>query len=191
MKNNSVKTIAEGAVMVALSLALSYLKIPIGLAFGGFGGSIDLVMIPLIAFAVHRGLGWGLGAGLVFGTLKFFFAGGSALNWESMLLDYSVAYMFVGFAGLMRGKFAEGRGWALPVGALIGCIGRFVIHFISGVTIYAEYFEDTFLGATGLTPVTYSVLYNGTYMLPNTLLAIALCALLVKPLRAALKRLDG
>jgi len=191
VKNNSVRIIAEGAVMVALSLALSYLKIPTGLAFGGFGGSIDLVMIPLIVFAVHRGLGWGLGAGLVFGTLKYFFAGGSALNWQSMLLDYAVAYMFVGFAGLLHGKFAEGRGWALPLGALIGCFGRFVIHFISGVTIYAEYFEDTFLGATGLTPTTYSVLYNGTYMLPNTLLAIALCALLVKPLRAAFKRLDG
>ena len=190
MKNNSVKVIAEGAVMVALSLALSYLKIPTGLAFGGFGGSIDLVMIPLIVFAVHRGLGWGLGAGLVFGTLKFFFAGGSAVNWESMLLDYSVAYMFVGFAGLLHGKFAAGKGWALPVGALVGCFGRFVIHFISGVTIYAEYFEDTFLGATGLTPVTYSLLYNGSYMLPNTLLAIVLCALVVKPLRAAFKRLD-
>lgn len=191
MKNNSMKTLAEGAVMVALSLALSYLKIPIGLAFGGFGGSIDLVMLPLIVFAVHRGLGWGLGAGLIFGTLKFFFAGGTAVNWESMLLDYSIAYMFVGFAGLMKGMRQEGKAWALPLGALIGCVCRFLIHFISGVTIYAEYFEDTFLGCTGLTPFTYSVLYNGTYMLPNTVLAVVLCALLEKPLRLAFRRLDG
>jgi len=189
--NKSLKTLTEGAVMVALAVALSYLKIPIGLAFGGFGGSIDLVMIPLIVFAVHRGLGWGLGAGLVFGTLKYFFAGGSALNWESMLLDYSVAYMFVGFAGLMHGKHQEGRAWALPLGALIGCACRFLIHFISGVTIYAEYFEDVFMGVEGLTPVTYSILYNGTYMLPNTVLAIILCVLLEKPLRLAFKRLDG
>ena len=191
MKNKSIRTVAEGAVMVALSLALSYLKIPIGLAFGGFGGSIDLVMIPLIVFAVHRGLSWGLGAGLIFGTLKYFFAGGSALNWQSMLLDYSVAYMFVGFAGLLRGKHAEGRGWALPLGALVGCFGRFVIHFLSGVTIYAEYFEDVFMNIKGLTPTTYSILYNGTYMLPNTILAVALCALLEKPLRLAFRRLDG
>ena len=191
MKNNSIKTIAEGAVMVALSLALSYLKIPIGLAFGGFGGSIDLVMIPLIVFAVHRGLGWGLGAGLVFGTLKFFFAGGSAINWESMLLDYSVAYMFVGFAGLMLGLRREGKAWALPLGALIGCVCRFVVHFVSVVTIYAEYFEDVFMGVEGLTPVTYSILYNGTYMLPNTVLAVVLCALLEKPLRLAFRRMDG
>ena len=72
--------LTECAVFVALSLALSYLKIPIGVSFGGFGGSIDLVMIPLIIIAFRWGLGWGLGAGLVFGTLKFFFAGGTAVN---------------------------------------------------------------------------------------------------------------
>lgn len=190
MKNKNLRCLTEGAVLVALSLALSYLKIPIGLAFGGFGGSIDLVMIPLIVFAVHRGLGWGLLAGLVFGTLKYFFANGAAINWESMLLDYSVAYMFVGFAGFMRGAFAKGKGGALALGALLGCVCRFVIHFLSGVTIYAEYFEDSFMGVSGLTPATYSVLYNGTYMLPNTVLAIILCALLQKPLRSALKKLD-
>ena len=181
MKNRNLRCITEGAIMVALSLALSYLKIPIGLAFGGFGGSIDLVMIPLIIFAIHRGLSWGLGAGLVFGTLKYFFASGTAINWESMLLDYSIAYMFVGFAALMRGKRLGGKAWAFPLSALIGCVCRFVIHFISGVTIYAEYFEDVFMGIGGLTPVTYSVLYNGTYMLPNTVLAVILCFLLRKP----------
>ena len=190
MKNNRIRCICEGAICVALSVALSYLKIPIGLAFGGFGGSIDLVMIPLIVFAVHRGLGWGLGAGLVFGFLKYFFAGGAAINWESMLLDYAIAYMFVGFAGLLRGKRVEGRLWALPVGALLGCVGRFVIHFISGVTIYAEYFEETFMGVAGLNPVTYSLLYNGTNMLPNTILAVLLCALLAKPLHTLLKKTD-
>ena len=189
-KQNSVRCIAEGAVMVALALALSYLKIPIGLVFGGFGGSIDFVMIPLLVFAMHRGLDWGLGAGLVFGTLKFFFAGGSAINWQSMILDYSVAYMFVGFAGVMKGKRAEGRAWALPLGALIGCFGRFVLHFLSGATIYASYFEDVFMGVRGLNPVTYSLLYNGTYMLPNTLLAVVLCALLAKPMAKLFRKMD-
>ena len=102
MKNKTLRALVECAVFVAMSIALSYLKIPIGLSFGGFGGSIDLVMIPLIIAACRWGLGWGLGSGLVFGTLKFFFAGGAAVNWESMLLDYSVAYMFVGFAGVLK-----------------------------------------------------------------------------------------
>ena len=190
MRSKSMWAMAECAVLTALALALSYVKIPIGLSFGGFGGSIDLVMIPLIMAACRWGLGWGLGTGLVFGTLKYFFANGAALNWESMLLDYSVAYMFVGFAGLLRGKRIEGRAWAMPVGALVGCAARFVIHYLSGITIYAEYFEESFLGASGLTPATYSLLYNGTYMLPNTVLAVILCALLEKPLRLLFQRID-
>ena len=183
MKNQKLRCLCEGAVCVALSLVLSYLKIPIGAGFGGWGGSIDLVMIPLIVYAVHWGLGWGLGAGLVFGTLKFFLAGGAAVNWQSMLLDYAVAYMFVGFAGLMRGKR-----FGLPMGALLGCIGRFVIHFISGVTVYAILVPTEILGLLTGSAALYSLLYNGTYMLPNTVLAVAVCALVQKPLRRFLEK---
>ena len=132
--------------------------------------------IPLILCAIRWGWTWGLGTGLVFGTLKFFLAGGTAVNWQSMLLDYSVAYMFVGFAGLLRGK--SKTAW---LAALVGCFGRFVIHFISGVTVYAQYMPEEFMGMTMTSPVFYSVLYNGTYMLPNTILAIVICALLMKP----------
>lgn len=174
MKNKKLRALTESAVLVAAALVLSYLKIPTGLAFGGFGGSIDFVMIPLILIGVRWGLGWGLGAGLVFGTMKFLFAGGSAVNWQSMLLDYSLAYMLVGLAGVTRKN--------LPLGALVGCVGRFFIHFLSGVTIYAEYMPETFFNMTMTSPAFYSVLYNGSYMLPNTILAIVICALLQKPL---------
>ena len=57
MSEKKTLMLAEGGVCIALSLALSYLKIPIGLTFGAFGGSIDLVMIPLIVFAVRWGMG--------------------------------------------------------------------------------------------------------------------------------------
>ncbi len=190
MKNNRLRCITEGAVLVALSLALSYLKIPIGLAFGGFGGSIDLVMIPLIVFAVHRGLGWGLLAGLVFGTIKYFIGAHADISWISIIFDYSVAYAFVGFAGLLRGDYAKDRARALPVGALVGCVCRFIVHYISGVTVYAQWMPEEFMGVTHLTPALYSLLYNGTYMLPNTVLAVILCALLQKPLRILLKKMD-
>ena len=180
MKNNKLRAMTECAVMAAASLALSYLKIPIGMSFGGFGGSVDLVMIPLIVAASRWGMGWGLGTGLVFGTLKFFVAGGSAVNWQSMLLDYSVAYMMVGLAGLIRRKPR-----LLWLGALLGCLGRFVIHFISGVTIYAVYMEDIF-GLPMTNVAVYSALYNGSYMLPNTVLAVVLCFILGRTLEKQL-----
>ena len=172
MKNEKLRALTECSIFIALSIVLSYIKIPIGLSFGGFGGSIDLVMIPLIVAACRWGLGWGLGSGLVFGTLKFFLAGGAAINWQSMLLDYSVAYMFVGLAGLIKRKPRQ-----MWLAALIGCLGRFVIHFISGVTIYAMYMEDIF-GLPMTNVWVYSALYNGSYMLPNTILAAVVCFVL-------------
>ena len=69
-QQSPVRRLTEGGICIALSLALSYLKIPVMAGFGGFGGSIDFVMIPLIIFAVRWGLGWGIGAGFVFGTLQ-------------------------------------------------------------------------------------------------------------------------
>lgn len=178
MKNVSKATraLAEGAVCVALSIALSYAKIPI--VFGGFGGSIDLVMLPLIIFAVRWGFGWGLLAGLVFGTLKYFIGAHGEISWISIIFDYSVAYAFVGFAGLFKQKYR-----VLPLAALVGCVARFIIHYISGVTVYAQWMPEEFMGFSGMTPAFYSLLYNGTYMLPNTILAVALCLLLWKPLQ--------
>ena len=136
-------------------------------------------MIPLILFAVRWGAPWGLLAGLAFGTLKYFFAEGFAVSWVSIIFDYSLAYAAVGFSGLLRAK--NNNYSKLPIAALVGCFGRFIIHFISGVTVYAQYMPEEFMGMTMTSPVTYSILYNGTYMLPNTILAVIICALLMKP----------
>lgn len=184
MNKKKIQMLAEGGICLALAVALSYLKIPIA----ALGGSIDFVMVPLIVFSYRWGIGWGFCLGLAYGTLKFFLAGGTAVNWESMLLDYSVAYAFVGFAGAMR----DSR-WGLPVGAFVGGLCRFLVHFVSGITIYAEYAEKTadFFGASVSTPnaLLYSLVYNGVYMLPNTVIAIVVCALLMVPLQH-LKKLD-
>lgn len=181
MKEKTLNTriLAESAILVAAALALSYLKIPIGFTLGGFGGSIDFVMIPLIILALRRGAGWGLGAGLIFGILKYFFAAGFAVNWQSMLLDYSVAYMAVGLSGLPYVRRNN------ILGAFVGCFGRFIIHFISGVTIYAQWMPEDFLNMTMTNTWLYSLLYNGTYMLPNTILALVLVPLVMAALRKA------
>ena len=159
--HSSTRRLAEGGICIALALVLSYIKIPIGLSFGGFGGSINLVMIPLILFAVRWGAPWGLLAGLAFGTLKYFFAEGFAVSWVSIIFDYSLAYAAVGFAGLLRAK--NNNYSKLPIAALVGCFGRFIIHFISGVTVYAQYMPEEFMGMT------------------MTILAVIICALLMKP----------
>ena len=176
-KASSTRILAESAILVAASLALSYLKIPIGFTLGGFGGSIDFVMIPLIIIALRHGIGWGLGSGLVFGIIKYFFAAGFAVTWQSILLDYGVAYMAVGLSGLPYIRKND------IIGTLTGCIGRFAIHFISGVTVYAMWMPEEFLNRTMTSTWMYSLLYNGTYMLPNTVLALVAVPLIMAVLR--------
>lgn len=174
MNKMSKKTrcLCEGALMVAASIVLSYFKIQFLQA-----GSINFCMVPIIIFAVRWGAGWGLLAGAAFGTLKFFLADGFALTLGSFFLDYSIAYMTVGMAGLMHR-----RKNGLPIGCLIGCFCRFIIHFISGLTIYKIVEPTEMFGHTFSSPFWFSVVYNSSYMLPSTVACFVVCLLLMKPL---------
>jgi thiamine transporter len=110
------------------------------------------------------------------------FDGGYAWGWQSILLDYLVAYTALGLGGLFRGK-----AWGIFPGVAVGCLGRFTVHHISGITLYrileptaVEGFEQ--LGAFA-DPNLYSLVYNGAYMLPNTVIALVLAGLLYVPLK--------
>ncbi len=163
MRNEKIRMLCEGALCIAMSVALSYVKLDVGPS----GGSINATMIPLVLFAIRWGWGWGVGAGLVFGTLKYFLGEGFVISWVSIIFDYSIAYAFVGFAGVLKRK--ANTAW---LAALIGCAARFVIHYLSGVTVYAEWMPEEFLGMTMTTPFFYSLLYNLFYMLPSTVITL-------------------
>ena len=152
-----VRMLCEGAMMVALAQVLSYIK----LMELPNGGSLTPAMFPIILFAVRWGLTPGLMAGFTFGLLQLIFDGAYAWGWQSMLLDYLVAFTPLGLAGLFKGKK-----WGIFVGTVAGCLGRFVIHYISGVTIWTDYCP-----ADMVVPV-YSLLYNGSYMLIETIITV-------------------
>lgn len=177
MQNKShlrIRMLCEGALMVALAQVLSYVK----LAEAPNGGSITPAMFPILFFAVRWGLRSGLMAGFLFGLLQLIFDGAYAWGWQSMLLDYLVAFTPLGLAGLFKGKK-----WGLFAGTVVGCAGRFIIHYISGVTIYKILAPTEFLNQTFTSPSLYSLVYNGSYMLPNALIALVLAAVLYKPLK--------
>lgn len=162
-KQQRLLAVCEGAICVAMAWALSYLEVDLWFQ----GGSIGITMIPLFIYAMRRGVGWGVLAGLALGTIKYFFAGGTALTWQSMLLDYTVAYAAIGFAGIYKGK--DKWLWS----PIIGGLARFSIHYLSGITIYAVWMPDRFWGMPMTSPYIYSALYNGGYMLPSIILAVA------------------
>ena len=80
----------------------------------------------------------------------------------------------LGFAGLVRGH--------VLIGTLIGGIARFLVHFVVGATIWAEYMPEQFLGIAMDSPWFYSLLYNLVYMIPNILITVVIFLLLAKPL---------
>ena len=172
-----IRALTEGAILLALAVVLNYLS---GMIFASLpqGGSITLAMFPLLLY-VHR---WGLGRGLMvcfaYGLMDMLLGKGYAWGWQSILLDYLVAYSALAIGGLFRGK-AKGIFPAI----LLGCLGRFAVHHISGVTLY-RIIEPTPIEGFGVftNPHLYSLVYNATYMLPNTLIALAIAALLLRPM---------
>lgn len=170
-----IRALCEGAIMVALAQALSYLK----LYELPNGGSLTPAMFPILFFAVRWGLGKGLLAGFVFGLLQLIFDGAYAWGWQSMLLDYLVAFTPLGLAGLFRGK-----SWGIFPGTVLGCAARFVVHYISGITIYRIVAPTEVPGfGTFDNASLYSLVYNGVYMLPNMLLALLIAGILYVPLK--------
>lgn len=172
-KRLALRALTEGAIMVALAQVLSYLKIwemP-------WGGSVVLAMVPIIFYAVRWGLGRGLIAAFAFSVLQFAFDGGFAISWQSIIGDYLLAFTVLGLAGLCRGQK-----YGVFTGTLIAGFARFLVHYVVGATVWAEYMPETFFGMTMTTPWFYSLLYNLAYMLPNIILTLAVFALLYKPL---------
>ena len=174
MNHMKVRALCEGAVLLAVAQILSYIK----LMELPNGGSLTPAMFPILLFAVRWGLADGLLAGFVFGLLQLMFDGAYAWGWQSMLLDYLVAFTPLGLAGLFQGKR-----WGIFVGTVLGCFARFVVHFISGVTIYRIYEPTTLFNATFTNPYIYSAVYNGSFMVIDLALCLVIMALLYKPLR--------
>ncbi len=184
MKENAKKPIyriAECAVFIAMSVALSYCEFELM----AFGGDISFCMVPLFILCYRNGLVYGVTSGAVFGFLKCLLGGAIGWGLPSILLDYVLAYSAVGVAGIFKGKRKF-----LEVAALLGCFARFIIHFISGLTIYKIMVPTAVEGLEALgefsNPVLYSIVYNLAYMLPSTVLCVVIIALL----RAPIKRLD-
>ena len=60
------------------------------------------------------------------------------------------------------------------MGVVAGGTGRFISHFVSGVVYFSSY------APPGLSPVVYSILYNGSYMVPSVIICAIVIALLQK-----------
>ena len=97
-KSWNSRSIAYGAMAIALSFVLSYIRVfrmPQG------GSITPASMLPLMLFSAAFGVGPGVAAGLVYGILQYL-QGGDFLNVWQVLFDYLIAFAALGLAGLYK-----------------------------------------------------------------------------------------
>lgn len=174
MKINLVRRLTESAIMLAVSTLLSMIT----LVRMPFGGSLTPVsMLPMFIIAYRYGVGWGFFTGVTSGLLQMFLGMDSlsyATNWVAVvsiiLFDYLIAFGATGLAGAFR-KSIKNRGLSFALGITLGCAVRFLCHFLTGVTVWKEYAESMPVGL-------YSLLYNGSYMLPEMVMTVVVGVIL-------------
>ena len=176
---SAARSISYGAICVALSYALSYIK------FFSLpqGGSVTFAsLLPLALYSYMFGTRKGLVAGVVYGMLQFV---QSPQFYEPMqvLLDYPIAFSAIGIAGISRKfKFLKGNMMAeFAVGALIAGILRYISHALSGFYVFYHYLApDSSVGAM----LAYAFGYNSFVLVDIALvIAVGVAALSTKTLR--------
>lgn len=156
-KTWNAKSLAFAALSIALSFILSYIKI--------FrmpnSGSVTLAsMLPLMLFAASYGVGPGLLAGAAYGLLQYL-QGGYFVHPIQFLLDYPIAFALIGLAGLYKYMPKAWSQWSIYAAMVLGALGRCISATLAGIF----YWE---------TAPWASLVYNGAYLVPDTLICIAL-----------------
>lgn len=173
MDRKRLQLVLEIAILGAVSFVLDQIGIR-----APQGGSITLSMLPIVVMAFRWGIAGGMLTGFVSGVLQLLM-GGYVLNALQAALDYFVAYTLVGLAAVtlswLLSSKAKGNKRsmvaAIVVGTVIGGFLRYVIHFIGGIVFFAQF--------AGNQPVwLYSLVYNGSYMIPSIILSAIVAGLL-------------
>ena len=170
MKKNTL-ALCEAGIMIALSTILAMLK----LIDMPYGGSVTFAqMLPILIYAYRHGPKYGMGAAVTASLIQLLlglenFSYLPLVTWYSVvvlaLLDYVVAYSAFGIAGFLKKKFSYSN--AMVISAVIACVIRYLCHVVSGFTAWAAFELPT--GAVML----YSIGYNATYMIPETIVLVA------------------
>jgi thiamine transporter len=167
MKKQNTWMLVEASMMIALAVVLGefvkLFKMPMG-------GSVTLgAMVPLFFFAYRWGGKAGILVGVVYGILDLLIGGIYSVHPISIIFDYVLAYGVLGVAGFFK-KSPVG----IISGIFVGVAGRFLCHVYSGVAVFSSYAPE------GQSPIIYSILYNGTFLLPEFLITIVLTLLVIK-----------
>ena len=174
-KKWNARMLSAAALSIALSFVLSCLRL---FRMPTHGAVTSGSMLPIMLFSLVYGVGPGLLTGMAYGLLQYI-QDPSFLNVWQFLLDYLIAFGALGLAGLGKGKKPSWTYISIP----IAVAGRAVSAILAGIMWANEYFDYGLkIGNMEFSsPVLYSMVYNGVYLIPEMLICLLLALLIAKP----------
>jgi len=166
-----LKALTYSAICLAIAVILSNIRL-YRMPMGGSITAGPMIFVSLIGY--WFGLKVGVIAALSFGFLRLLFDP-YIVHPLQMLLDYPLAYAFLGLSGLFKG-----RKYGLFIGYVVGVVGRLLCTILSGVLFFAMFAPDD------MNVWLYSFLYNITYIGPEAVLTLMILA--VPVFKAAIDR---
>ena len=169
-KKMSAKQLTFCAVAMALALVTSFIKV----ASLPMGGSITLFSMFFMCFIGYLyGPKIGIMTGVAYGMLQLIIDP-YILSLPQLLVDYPLAFGALGMSG-----FFSKKKFGLTTGVIVGILGRYICHVISGYVFFASYAPE------GMNPMIYTLGYNATYIVPELIATVIVVSL--PPVMKALK----
>lgn len=171
--HNDTLSLTISAVLIAVSFVLSNITI-FHMPQGGTVTPFSMLPIAICSYLI--GTRCGVMAGTALGLVNLI-VNPYVIHPLQLLIDYPLAFASLGIGGPLRNTKA-----GLPGVYLVGIFGRFVCSTLSGVVFFASYAEGT-----GMNPLVYSIVYNGTYIGAEGI--ITMIVLLLPPVRSAIDKI--
>lgn len=166
MKSQKMLRLVESGLLLAVAVVLSMVKV-LDLPYGGSITAFSALPILLVAY--RHGTVWGIFTAFAYALMQLLLGAGTLSYATSpaavvaiILLDYLLAFTVLGLGGAFRRRCAS-QGVALVLGAVATGAMRYVLHVIAGCTVWAG------LSIPTEAALVYSLAYNATYMLPETI----------------------
>ena len=158
----STKQLVFSAVAMALGTVTSMIKL-FHLPMGGSITLFSMLFIVLIGYwyGPYVGLMTAVAYGLVQFVMEPIF-----YTVPQMILDYPLAFGALGLAG-----FFANKKHGLQIGYIVAVFGRYVFAVISGVVFFGAYAPE------GTPAIVYSLTYNATYIVPETIATLIVISL--------------
>ena len=155
---SDTRSVVYGAIAIAMSFALSYIK----LQELPQGGSITFAsLLPLMIYCCMFGTRRGTIACLIYGVLQAI-QDPWIIHPMQFLLDYPLAFGMIGISGIFieknvfkfKGKMQNfNQLFGFACGAIIAVVGRYICHVLSGIFAFAKYSNMS-------SALVYSLSYN-------------------------------